>query len=111
MIVDDSEEFRAVARLVLDGSGIEVVGEAACAADAGTAIDRCGPDVVLVDVGLPDGNGFDLVARLAPRRPSVRWVVTSSSEDGQAARLDGSFACAFVPKHELTAERLHAIGG
>jgi DNA-binding NarL/FixJ family response regulator len=106
VIVDDHDEFRAVARLVLDGSEIEVVAEAACAADAAAAIDRSEPDVVLVDVGLPDADGFDLVAQLAPHRTGIHWVLTSTREAGQRVRLDGSPACAFVPKHELSAERL-----
>jgi two-component system response regulator EvgA len=112
VIVDDNEEFRAVARLVLDGSGIEVAGEAACAADAEAAIVRSNPDVVLVDVGLPDANGFDLIAQLAPSRTGIRWVLTSTREDGHETRLAASSACAFVPKHELTAERLrNAVAG
>jgi CheY-like chemotaxis protein len=106
VIVDDHDEFRAVARLVMGGAGIEVVDEASCAADAEAAIDRSDPDVVLVDVGLPDGDGFDLVARLAPSRIGIRWVLTSTREDGQVTRLIDSPACAFVPKHELTAVRL-----
>ena len=107
VIVDDNQQFRAAARLVLSDPDIQIVDEATCAAEAESVIERAAPDVVLVDVGLTDGDGVELVARLASQWPLIRWILTSAlAELGDRVRLSASPARAFVPKWELTPQRL-----
>ena len=65
LIVDDHPSFRASARALLECEGYEVVGEAADGMEALRQVARLTPDLVLVDVGLPDLDGFEVTARLA----------------------------------------------
>jgi DNA-binding NarL/FixJ family response regulator len=101
-VVDDDPEFRELARLLLAGSGLPVVGEAGSVATALTVAVQLRPVAVLADVELPDGDGLALARELAvlPWRPSV--VLTSIDGDitttGEA-RLAG--ARAFVVKADL----------
>ena len=71
LVVDDHAGFRAKARLLLEADGYEVIGEAADAQTAVAEASRLRPEVVLLDVQLPDGDGFDVAARIteAKRRP------------------------------------------
>jgi CheY-like chemotaxis protein len=102
LVVDDDLEFRELARLLLAGSGLTVVGEVGSVAAALTAAIELRPSAVLVDVELPDGDGLTLARELAvlPWRPSV--VLTSIDADittTAEARLAG--ARAFVAKVDL----------
>ena len=67
LIVDDHPSFRASARAMLESEGFDVVGEAADGASALDAVDALKPDVVLLDVQLPDMTGFDVCAELERR--------------------------------------------
>jgi DNA-binding NarL/FixJ family response regulator len=106
LIVDDHASFRRFARRSLELAGFEVVGEAA---DGTSAIDetcRLAPDVVLLDVLLPDVSGLEVARRLAPCE-STRVVLTSSrgaEEFGVA--LDEAEADGFIPKNELSGASL-----
>src|SRR5207244_12728343 len=78
LIVDDHEEFRLAARALLERCGFVVVGEAA---DGGSAIaeaERLRPRLVLLDVQLPDLDGFQVAARLAEAGHAPTVVLTSS---------------------------------
>ena len=77
LIVDDHPSFRATARALLESEGFEVVGEAE---DGGSALQRAEelhPEIVLLDVQLPDIDGFEVASlvddrrRRAPRRPRL----------------------------------------
>jgi len=102
LVVDDDTEFRGLARRLLTGSGLIVVGEADSVAGALAAAVQLKPSAVLVDVELPDGDGLALARELAvlPWRPRI--VLTSIDGDitttGEA-RLAG--ARAFVVKADL----------
>ena len=76
LIVDDHPSFRASARVLLEAEGFDVVGEAADGAQAITEAGRLRPEVVLLDVQLPDIDGFDVAARLtgADDAPTVILV-------------------------------------
>jgi DNA-binding NarL/FixJ family response regulator len=79
VLVDDHELFRAGVRGEL-GGGVEVVGEAGTVADAITLVHDLDPDVVLLDVHLPDGGGEGVIAGVAPERPGVKFLALSVSD-------------------------------
>ena len=79
VLVDDHELFRAGVRGEL-GSGVEIVGEAGSVADAVPLILELDPDVVLLDVHLPDGGGEAVIAGVAPERPGVKFLALSVSD-------------------------------
>jgi DNA-binding NarL/FixJ family response regulator len=102
LVVDDDASFRDLAERVLSGWGHEVVGEAATAAEAVARAAELRPDVALVDVGLPDGDGFALARQLREMPWPVQVVLISSDPDHANARAAlRAGACGFFPKREL----------
>jgi DNA-binding NarL/FixJ family response regulator len=102
IVVDDDAVFRGLARRMLAGGGLEVVGEASTVQEALELAEALEPDALLVDVGLPDGNGIELTQRLTAMAWRPRVVLTSSDPDAanpEDVRRVG--AQAFVPKDEL----------
>jgi CheY-like chemotaxis protein len=102
LVVDDDPAFRGLAQRLLPAFGLAVAGEASSVAAALTAAGSLKPDAVLVDVGLPDGDGVSLARQLTalPWRPRV--VLTSSDATAASAEdVRSSGAQAFVPKDEL----------
>jgi len=82
LLVDDSEVVRAGLRALLSGDArLLLIGEAGNVADAVTASARLGPDVVLLDIRLPDGTGFDACRRILQQRPDTRVLVLTSVVD------------------------------
>jgi DNA-binding NarL/FixJ family response regulator len=79
VLVDDHDLFRAGVRSEL-GEAVDIVGEAATVADAVPLIRELDPDVVLLDVHLPDGGGQAVIAQVAPERPGVRFLALSVSD-------------------------------
>jgi DNA-binding NarL/FixJ family response regulator len=109
LIVDDHPIFRAFARDLLQGEGFEVVGEAE---DGGSAIEAAaslGPDVVLLDVQLPDLTGFEVARRLTDS--GMRSIVLVSSRDAASYgdQIESSGAIGFVPKAELSGDAIRAL--
>src|SRR5690349_1451786 len=80
LIIDDHPLFRAAARELLERRGLSVVAEAASAASGLETAERIAPDVVLVDLRLPDGDGFDVCHALTRRDPEIAVVVVSAEE-------------------------------
>ena len=108
LIVDDNAEFRRLARRLLESGGYSVVGEADDARGALRAHAALRPDIVLLDVQLPDGDGFAVAESLAAdAEPPI--VVLISSRDGAAYRrkLAATTARAFLAKGELTLTAFH----
>ena len=112
LIVDDHPTFRRFDRRLLEAAGLDVVGDAGDGASALAAFRALRPDVVLLDVLLPDTTGFD-VARALAAEPDPPLVVLTSSRTaadlGGPADRDG--AAAFIPKSELTVASLAAVVG
>jgi DNA-binding NarL/FixJ family response regulator len=79
VLVDDHELFRAGVRGELAGAA-DIVGEAGSVADAVPLIRELDPDVVLLDVHLPDGGGEAVIAGVAPERPGVKFLALSVSD-------------------------------
>jgi DNA-binding NarL/FixJ family response regulator len=79
VIVDDHPLFRAGVRAEL-GELVEVVGEAGGVEEAVAAIRECKPDVVLLDVHMPDGGGVEVIRRVCGEQPDVRFLALSVSD-------------------------------
>ena len=102
LVVDDDPAFRGLARRLLAGVGLTVIGEADSVSAALAAAAEVKPDAALVDVDLPDGNGITLARQLVALPWQPRVVLTSI--DADAAKSDDvrrSGARAFVHKSEL----------
>lgn len=110
LIVDDHAEFLTLARAVLEAEGFEVVGEASNGAATLAEVDRVRPDVVLLDVQLPDASGFD-IARVLCDREDGPVVVLISSRDASdyGHRVERSGASGFIPKSRLSGAALAAL--
>jgi DNA-binding NarL/FixJ family response regulator len=112
LIVDDHPGFRSHARRFLEREGYEVVAEAGGVAEALTRARESEPELALVDIGLPDGNGYDLTGELLelPRPPAV-VLISSHGEAEVSPCVAGSGALGFIPKDELSGERIEALLG
>jgi DNA-binding NarL/FixJ family response regulator len=110
LIVDDHAGFRASARRLLECEGFEVVGEAHDAASAIDAVRDLDPDIVLLDVQLPDLNGVELAER-CPRENGRPAIVLTSSRDASylTGALAESPARGFIPKSELSGAALRKL--
>jgi DNA-binding NarL/FixJ family response regulator len=107
VIVDDHAPFRSLARRLLVAGGFQVVGEAADGAGALAAVRDLAPDVVLLDVHLPDLDGF-AVAEALDREPGAPVVVLVSSRAllDYGHRVDASTARGFIAKADLSSDTL-----
>jgi len=101
LVVDDHPSFRRCARALLEADGFAVVGEAEDGAGALTEIGRLQPDVVLLDVQLPDMDGFAVLEQLGPDTPQVVLVSSREASDYNGL-IDASGARGFIAKAELT---------
>jgi DNA-binding NarL/FixJ family response regulator len=103
LIVDDHPSFRANAHALLDAEGFEVIGEAEDGESAITEVRRLRPDVVLLDVHLPDIDGFEVASRLTANGGGPRVVLVSSRDGAEFGSLvERSGASGFIPKAELS---------
>lgn len=110
LIVDDHRSFRSAARTLLESEGYDVVGEAGDGAEAVELTKRLRPDVVLLDIHLPDMDGFEIAARISANGHGPAIVLTSSRDAAEFVGLiDRSPARGFVPKAELSGRRLAAL--
>lgn len=106
LIVDDHDSFRAWARRVLSDDGFRVVGEAVDGASAIAAVDDLRPEVVLLDVVLPDMSGVEVAWAL---RRGTTVVLTSSRDFADlGVELDSSVA-GFLPKHAVSGAALEQL--
>jgi CheY-like chemotaxis protein len=112
LVVDDHPSFRSFARRLLEAAGFAVIDEAEDGASALEAVRTMRPDVVLLDVLLPDTTGLELAETISsePHAPVV--VLTSSRGAGDfGASLTRSSARGFIAKRDLTAASFTALVG
>lgn len=109
LIVDDHAGFRRTARRMLESEGYAVVGEAPDARSAEAMVQELDPEVVLLDIRLPDGDGFELAPRLERngRGPAI-VLVSSHDRSDFGAEIAASPALGFIAKAELSGESLEA---
>ena len=110
LIVDDHDPFRAAARRLLESDGFAVVGEAADGASGIELARKVRPDVVLLDVVLPDLSGFEVAEELSTG-PAKVILVSSRSRSDFGPRLRRSPALGFVSKDQLSGDRIRALLG
>jgi CheY-like chemotaxis protein len=110
LIVDDYAPFRDSARGLLESGDFDVVGEAEDGHSALRLVEELQPEVVLLDVHMPDLDGFEVARRLA-ELDSPPTVVLTSSRDDYARLVADSAAHAFVRKDALSAETLTSALG
>jgi DNA-binding NarL/FixJ family response regulator/anti-sigma regulatory factor (Ser/Thr protein kinase) len=117
LVVDDSSSTRTMLREALGlGGGIEVVGEAGTGREAIQKVGDLGPDVVLMDVRMPDGDGVEAARTIVTRHPGTRVVALTWSDDPSTVReMLAAGAMGYVVKggtiDELTAAIFRAAGG
>jgi len=110
LIIDDHAGFRVQARALMEADGFSVVGEAVDGTAGLEAARTLRPDLVLLDIGLPDVEGFDVARELAVGGPPPLVVLTSSREASEyGPRLAVSRVLGFIPKDELSGAAIRAL--
>ena len=110
LIVDDNSAFRAAARQLLERAGFVVVAEAGDGVEAIRGAKEHTPDLAIVDVQLPDLDGFELAERLRGFDPPPQVILTSNLDWSDYGELvESSSALGFIPKAELSAGAIDAL--
>ncbi|MGH2987778.1 MAG: response regulator [Solirubrobacterales bacterium] len=110
LIVDDHPSFRASARRMLEGEGYRVVGEAADGAEALRAARELEPEVILLDVRLPDLDGFAVARRITGRAPAPAVILISSREVNEwGGAVADAGALGFISKADLSGPAMEAL--
>jgi DNA-binding NarL/FixJ family response regulator len=107
LIIDDNDAFRAAARQLLERAGFVVVAEAGT---GGSGIERAQthrPDLAIIDLQLPDCDGFEVAARLPASVPVI--LISSLDSTDFGALVASSSALGFIPKAELSAAAIEAL--
>jgi CheY-like chemotaxis protein len=110
LIVDDDDRFRAVARRSLESEGIDVVAEVDTGAGTFAAVLRWRPDVVLLDLGLPDIDGVE-VARQLTADPGPTVILISTREAQYGIRIAAGLAAGYLPKDDLSLAAIEGLIG
>jgi CheY-like chemotaxis protein len=111
LIVDDNSDFRAAARQLLErNGGFVIVAEAGSGNGALQEAETHCPDLALVDLQLPDFDGFEVAEKLCRLNPAPRVILTSSLDGSDfGALIIGSPAVGFIPKGDLSAVAIEAL--
>jgi DNA-binding NarL/FixJ family response regulator len=111
LIVDDHAPFRRAARELFTAEGYEVVGEAADGESALSEVRRLLPAIVVLDVQLPDIDGFEVARRLQAAGHAGITILVSGRAGGYGRRVAESPALGFIPKGDLTGAALAGLLG
>ena len=110
LIVDDHAPFRVQARALLEADGFTVVGEAGTGASGLEAARSLKPHLVLLDIGLPDVEGFEVARALDVDGPPPSVVLTSSRDaSAYGPRLSRNNVLGFIPKDELSGDAIRLL--
>ncbi len=110
LVVDDDASVRGLVVRILRSWGHAVIGEAGSVAEALAYAEARRPGVVLVDIGLPDGDGFALTRQLRAKPWAMRVVLFSSDADpSNVAAAERAGAIGFFPKEELLSPALQRL--
>ena len=110
VIVDDHAPFRSMAGQILTADGFVVVGEAADGAAALRVCDELHPDIVMLDVQLPDLDGFAVAALLTARVfPPAVVLMSSRSRADYGSSIKECRACGYLAKAELSGRELRRL--
>jgi CheY-like chemotaxis protein len=110
LIIDDNSAFRTAAGRLLERAGFVVVAQAGTGASGIREAKTHRPDLAIVDVQLPDFDGFEVAARLAELEMPPRVILTSSLDGADfGALVAGSSALGFIPKAELSASLINGL--
>jgi DNA-binding NarL/FixJ family response regulator len=110
LLVDDHPSFRRCARALLTAEGFEVVAEAADGASALALAEEFSPELVLLDIQLPDIDGFEVADRLLARDPGLPIVLVSGRDRAEyGSAIERSGALGFVAKTDLSKEALESL--
>lgn len=102
LLVDDDPRFRAMARRLLVAEGVDVVGEVEDSAGVAAAVALTQPDVVLLDIGLPDRSGPEVARRLLDAGCSAAVILISTRDVEDGRRLAAGVASGYLPKEDLS---------
>jgi DNA-binding NarL/FixJ family response regulator len=109
VIVDDHPGFRACVRRMLESEGYRVIGEAENGESAVSHARVLRPELMLVDVCLPDIDGFELCASLRALDPAPAVILTSSRDCSELESLADGCACGVVSKDQLSGEVIEEL--
>jgi DNA-binding NarL/FixJ family response regulator len=110
LIVDDHAGFRRAARAILEADGFDVVAESATGTEALEAVARFRPELVLLDIGLPDLDGIEVAGRMTTADRGLAVVLTSSRDACDCpSDLETCGARGFIPKADLSGGAVAAI--
>jgi DNA-binding NarL/FixJ family response regulator len=109
LIVDDHPSFRASARSVLEADGFDVIGEAEDGTTALALLRRLRPDVVLLDVQLPDMTGFDICEECGDLDTTAIVLVSSRDARDYDGLIERSGARGFIAKADLSGAAVAAL--
>jgi DNA-binding NarL/FixJ family response regulator len=112
LVVDDDAAVRGLVVRILRSWGHGVISEAGSVTEALSCADAVRPDIALVDIGLPDGDGFSLTRQLCAKSWDIRVVLFSSDADRvNVTAAERAGAIGFLPKDELASVALQKLIG
>lgn len=111
MLVDDDERFRAIARRTLVTEGAKVVAEVGRGSEVPDAVARWRPDVVLLDIGLPDIDGAEVARRLGEGEDGPAVVLISTRDDVYGHQVSAGVAEGYLAKDSLSLAAIVDIVG
>lgn len=106
LLVDDDERFRVAACRALHADGIDVVAEVSNGLDVVSAAARWQPDVVLLDIDLPDIDGLEVARRLLTEDPGPVVILISTRDAAYGRRVAAGLAAGYLPKDRLSLQAI-----